>query len=141
MRVSLRHLAPGELDHELIWLSVSVASAAAISSWLALHLPWPACVFRALTGLPCVTCGATRASYALLHGHASIAWRLNPLATLALGAVAVFDLYAAAVLLARLPRVRIGFRSLADRRAVCALLFAAALLNWAYLLRSGLLGR
>lgn len=141
MRVSLRRLSPGELDHELIWLSVSVASAVAISSWLALHLPWPACTFRALTGLPCVTCGATRASVALLHGHAAIAWSLNPLATVALCAVAVFDVYAAAVLLARLPRVRIAVRSLAGQRAVCAWIAAAALLNWAYLLRSGLLGR
>jgi len=41
---------------------------------------FPPCPFRSITGLPCVSCGMTRASYALLSGDLWAAWRLNPLA-------------------------------------------------------------
>jgi len=52
---------------------------------------YPRCVFRALTGLDCPGCGATRALHALLHGRVAEAWRYNPmfLALIAVGGVAV----------------------------------------------------
>ena len=43
------------------------------------HLPWPGCWFRALTGIPCPTCGCTRCLLALTHGDFAAALRLNPL--------------------------------------------------------------
>ncbi len=39
----------------------------------------PMCTFRALTGLECPGCGATRATHELLHGHLLAAWRYNAL--------------------------------------------------------------
>ncbi len=38
---------------------------------------YPPCVFRALTGLLCAGCGATRAAHQLLHGNVAEAMRLN----------------------------------------------------------------
>ena len=38
---------------------------------------YPPCVFRAMTGLLCAGCGATRATHQLLHGHFAEAFRLN----------------------------------------------------------------
>lgn len=38
------------------------------------------CMFHKLSGLPCVFCGGTRATSALLHGNLERAWYLNPLA-------------------------------------------------------------
>src|SRR5688572_8141258 len=38
---------------------------------------YPPCVFRALTGLLCPGCGATRAMHHLLHGDVAGAFRLN----------------------------------------------------------------
>ena len=46
MQFSVRRLAPGELDHELIWLSASVLSLGFAAVWLTLGLPWPHCVFH-----------------------------------------------------------------------------------------------
>jgi len=43
MQLVRRHLVPPELDHELIWLTVSFGSLAFAAIWLALGLPWPRC--------------------------------------------------------------------------------------------------
>jgi hypothetical protein len=134
MRLRLRALDRGEPDHEMIWLMVTVFAAAAGLSWLWLHLPVPQCNFRALFGIPCFTCGSTRAVLALAHGDFSGAWHFNPLATVALCAITVFDVYAAAVLLSGAPRVRLSFGSARQRRIALSLLLSAGLLNWVYLL-------
>lgn len=42
------------------------------------------CLLLRVTGQPCPTCGSTRALVALLHGQGAVAFRCNPLATVAL---------------------------------------------------------
>jgi hypothetical protein len=135
MRVYWRRLRPGELDHELVWLGVSVMSAALAAAWFAMQLPWPRCNFRALFGIPCFTCGSTRSATALLHGDFSGAWSWNPLATIAMLAIAGFDLYALGVLVSRAPRLRISFGC--AKWPLVATLFAAGAANWLYLLLHG----
>lgn len=132
MRVYWRRLRPSELDHELLWLAVSVTSAALGAAWLALQLPWPGCNFRMLFGIPCFTCGATRAALALLNGDLAHAWTWNPLATVTMLGVALFDVYAFAVLVLRRPRLRVDLSS--AKWLLVGLVVAAAGLNWAYLL-------
>ena len=132
MRIYWRRLRPGELDHELVWLLVTVTAAAMGAAWFALQLPWPRCNFRALFGMPCFTCGSTRSAIALLQGNVSGAWSWNPLATIAMLAIAVFDVYAFAVLVSRGPRLRINFAK--AKWPLLIVLFAAGALNWAYLL-------
>lgn len=46
-------------------------------NWLLPHQP---CGFRSVTGLPCVLCGGTRATTALLHGDLHRAINLNAIA-------------------------------------------------------------
>ena len=132
MHVYWRRLKPGELDHELVWLLVSVTGAALGAFWLALHLPWPRCNFRALFGVPCFTCGSTRSAIGLLHGDLSAAWTSNPLATMTMLAIAVFDVYALGVLISRGPRLRISFGR--AKWPLLMLLLLAGALNWSYLL-------
>ena len=67
MRLLWRDRSAKGPDHELIWLAVSVIVLAGSAAWLAMALPWPKCPFLATTGLPCVTCGATRSAIAFLH--------------------------------------------------------------------------
>ena len=45
--------------------------------------PPSVCVFRLVTGLPCPTCGGTRATLGLASGDLALAFRYNPLVTLA----------------------------------------------------------
>jgi Protein of unknown function (DUF2752) len=134
MRLVWRRISPADFNHELVWLVVSVAALAAGLIWLRLGLPWPRCPFLAVTGYPCLTCGATRCTIALLHGNFPLAWSWNPLAFVALGGVALFDLYAAVVLLAQTPRFRVIDWTRAEKNAVRIAVVALIALNWIYLL-------
>jgi Protein of unknown function (DUF2752) len=50
---------------------------------------YPVCTFHQLTGLNCPGCGATRATYALVHGHFDSALRDNALFIVALAGTAI----------------------------------------------------
>ena len=134
MRVVWRRMPAAGFDHELIWLTVTVAVVAGGAAWLAIGLRWPPCPFLAVTGLPCLTCGATRATIAFLHGNFLSAVSWNPLAFLALCGVAVFDLYAVVVLLGRAPRLRMVDWTRTERNIVGVAVVCALLANWIYLL-------
>ena len=134
MRLVSRPLAPKEFDHELVWLVVSVAALIAGGLWLWLGLMWPRCPLLTLTGYPCLTCGATRCAIALGHGHLAQAWQWNPLALVAMGGVLLFDIYAAIVLAARLPRLRFVESTRAQKNGVRLIIVALIAVNWIYLL-------
>jgi hypothetical protein len=134
MRLAWRRLRPGELDAELIWLCVTLASGAVGLMWLALQLPVPQCTFRTISGLPCVTCGATRGAMALVQGDVSTAFWLNPLVFVGIAAVALFDIYALIVLLAGAQRLRVVLPARRARSVLVAISCSALLLNWIYLL-------
>jgi hypothetical protein len=134
MRIQSRRLAPGELDHELIWLSVSLGSLAIAAAWFALRLPWPHCIFLAVTGHPCLTCGATRAAIAFFHLDFWSAWKWNPLVFAALCGLSIFDAYAFAVLVIRAPRLRIVQFTRSEKSFLRLIAVILLLLNWIYLL-------
>lgn len=134
MRLVSRRLAPGEFDHELVWLAVSVAAIVAGAGWLWLGLGWSRCPLLALTGYPCLTCGATRCAIAFGHGHFSQAWLWNPLALLGICGLLLFDLYAAIVLVVRLPRFRLTNWTRTEKNVVRIAVIALVLANWIYLL-------
>jgi hypothetical protein len=134
MQLCWKRLAPAETDHELLWLGVSTATLAASAIWLGLRLPWPGCAFHDLTGVPCVTCGATRSAVEFLHGHFHAALLFNPLVFASLWAILLFDLYAFAVLATRAPRLRARDWTGAEKKILRAMVIAVLLSNWAYLL-------
>jgi hypothetical protein len=132
MQISSRRLAPKETDYELLWLGASVSALVAGVIWFALHLPWPVCIFHEMTGLPCVTCGATRAAIQFLQGHFLAAWIWNPLVFLVICCVAVFDAYALVVLITRAPRLRLIQFSQFEKRALRIAVICMLALNWLY---------
>jgi len=134
MRLVSRPLAPKEFDHELVWLAVSVAGLIAGGAWLWLGLMWPRCPLLALTGYPCLTCGATRCAIAFGHGHVAQAWHWNPLALVAICGVVLFDVYAAIVLIGRLPRWRLVDWTRPEKKIFRVTIIALLALNWIYLL-------
>jgi Protein of unknown function (DUF2752) len=134
MRLVWRPLAPDGFNHELVWLSISAAAAITGAIWLRLGFPTLRCPFLAVTGYPCLTCGATRSAVAFLHGNFALAWSWNPLAFVALGGVAVFDLYAFVVLIGRLPRLRLIEWTRTEKNAVRIAVVALITVNWIYLL-------
>jgi hypothetical protein len=134
MRLRVRRLSPGEIDHELIWLSVSLASLGLAATWLTIGLPWPRCIFHEITSLPCVTCGMTRCGIQFFHAHFLTALKWNPLVFAALCGLTAFDLYAFATLATRGPRLRISFDTQTARTFVRGAVISALVLNWIYLL-------
>ena len=134
MRITRRSLVRDGIDHELIWLTVSLASLGLAAGWFTLGLPWPRCLFHDLTGLPCITCGATRSAVQFFHGHFIAAWRWNPVVFVALCALSIFNAYAFVALVLRAPRLRIEFQTTAERKYARILVITALALNWIYLL-------
>ena len=134
MRAYRHQIAAQEIDYELVWLLVSLGAFLGLALWFAARLPTPQCVFHTLTGLPCVTCGATRSAFQFLHGHFSASLFFNPLAFLAFCSVLAYDLYALVMLATRAPRLRFGNFSRSEKllaRGAVIILLAG---NWLYLL-------
>ncbi len=134
MQVLRQPLGPGETDHELIWLSVSVASLGLAATWFSLGLPWPRCLFHDLTGRPCLTCGMTRSAIQFFHGHFLAALKWNPLVFAVLCGVTAFDLYGFFALVTRAPRLRIIFWTASEKKVARIIVITALALNWVYLL-------
>lgn len=134
MRLVWRRTLPAEFNYELVWLVVSVAAAIGGAIWLRLGFPTLRCPFLAVTGYPCLTCGATRSAIAVLHGNFSTAWLWNPLALVALCGVGLFDVYAAIVLITRGPRLRLVDWTRREKNAVRIAFVALIAVNWIYLL-------
>ena len=137
MTLTWRRLGPLEVDHEALWLLVGGASLCLLGVALATPgIQLPRCVFKTITGLPCPTCGVTRAIIALSRGDVDHAVFMNPLAAIACAAGVAYLLYAAVVLALRLPRFRPTVSAAGARRVRIAAVAAIAT-NWAWLIATG----
>jgi hypothetical protein len=134
MRLVWHRAAANQFDHELALLGVSVGVLAGGAIWLTFGLPWPRCLFRSVTGLPCFSCGVTRCTISLVHGNFLTAWQWNPLGFVAVCALILFDLYAAIVIIGRMRRLRVVDWTAREKRFTRILVASALALNWIYLL-------
>jgi hypothetical protein len=88
----------------------------------------PVCVFRRITGYPCATCGATRATAKLLRGDWTDAFALNPLMSALLVVTPV------AIIVAWLTRNRLPQLSQRGWHLLGWAVLALVLANWAYVI-------
>ncbi len=93
------------------------------------------CMMKATTGLPCPTCGGTRALHHLAHLDLARAWTMNPLVTLGLLAVVPWAL--ADSWLMRGGRALELQADTRGARRIALAAGAALLVNWFYLLGAG----
>ena len=134
MRAYRHQIAAQEIDYELVWLLVSLGAFLGLALWFAARLPTPQCVFHTLTGVPCVTCGATRSAFQFLHGHFYVSLFFNPLAFFAFCSVLAYDLYALVILATDAARVRFDNFSHSEKLLVRGAVIILLAGNWLYLL-------
>lgn len=117
----------------LLWGGVALALVALGPFFERLSAKLPACVFRGVTGLPCPTCGGTRAALALARLDPAGAFQANPLVALGL----LFLVGGGLVAFAR----ALSGRGVAEPAHVPAWVRAGLVLvlaaNWAYLIVDG----
>ncbi len=122
-----QQLALGASLLALAWMAIW--GARILGRWLVLM---PACLFHQLTGLPCPTCGATRATLAFAQGDWLAALQWNPVIVLIYAA-----LLAASVLMILLALINkpLGSRGLEAALTRARWWMAGAVAaNWIYLL-------
>jgi hypothetical protein len=115
----------------LLWLAAAASVVGLRPLWLALVPLMRPCVFRSLTGIPCPTCGTTRAATAFLHGNLAAAFTANPLAAAAGLFFVVGAPLAALWAILRLPVPVVSFPLPARARFAVVAVVAA---NWLYLI-------
>ena len=126
---------PGALPLGAIFLGIGAAAAFAVAVLHLDRLPMLVCLFRATTGLPCLTCGATRALAALASGDLMGALVLNPLATM--WALALVPWGLGDLALSTRGRALSLEVAPAAARAIRVAAGVALLANWAYLVAAG----
>jgi hypothetical protein len=129
------HARPAAPPLGAIFLGIGLLFALAVGILHLDRLPFTICTFKAITGLPCMTCGTTRTLGLLFRGDLAHALSMNPLATVAgigLTAWGLADLWLlrrhAALGVETAPAARLFLR-------VTAIVLVAA--NWAYLISAG----
>jgi len=114
----------------LLWLVLAIAGT--IVAWILhqhLGMSMTLCTFKTITGLPCLTCGATRCALCALEGRFIAAFAYNPL-------VFTGALVAGVLLLLRVVSgctLRLDLRG-RPRTVAWVLAIALVLANWAYLI-------
>ncbi len=125
------------VDHEAIWGPLAILALLVARFFPFDLVSLGACPWRALTGIPCPTCGATRCIMELTRLDLGAALAMNPLAALVGLGAAVYAVHALGVWLLGWQRWRPSVSSSRVQRALRIGTVAALLLNWAYLILVG----
>ena len=134
MRLILEKRTRGQIEFGIIYGGIALLAVCAGRFVPVLSFA-PSCVFKGLTGVPCPTCGATRAVVHLAQGELSASLILNPLVVLCLVIASAIFFYSLITLVLDVPRVRV---ILSDREKNIArsAVVALVLANWCYLIIS-----
>jgi hypothetical protein len=130
------HAAPGGFPVFAAFGAAGVAAAFAVRLLHLDRLGFSLCMFKALTGIPCMTCGTTRTLGLLAHGDAAGAFAMNPLVAAAAAILAVLAVADLAGYAAR-GRVLSFSASPGAARALRIMVPVALLVNWIYLIAAG----
>ncbi|HUJ16410.1 MAG TPA: DUF2752 domain-containing protein [Nitrospirota bacterium] len=131
MEVTFRKRERGGIEFGIIYGLIALLALVA-ARFLPVLAVAPSCPFKALTGLPCPTCGSTRSIVHLAHGDFTAALAMNPLICM-LCTVAFLGLfYGILAKVTELPGFRIA---LSDREKNAFRVVAVLILlsNWMYL--------
>lgn len=137
MRVEQSERKKGELNLPLLYfLVLGLCAAAAFTLHTLNKVPHFTCVFKAVTGVPCPTCGSTRVARNLFELKAGAAFLANPMVfIIGIGFVAWF-IYGFYMLLTK-KKVKIT-PTKKEIRLLKWIVLIAVFLNWIYLILAGI---
>jgi hypothetical protein len=131
VRFVLKKRQSGQIEYGVIYGGIALLALFA-GRFLPLLDLAPSCVFKAVTGVPCPTCGSTRSIVFLSHGDMLSAFYMNPLVALCAIIALVYFFYRIITLAFELPAMEVALTEREqDRLRVLAALFVG--LNWLYL--------
>ena len=105
------------------------------------HLSAEVCLFKNVTNIPCPSCGTSRAVVALLHGHYSDAFYMNPIGFIVASIMLLAPIWIIADLLRRSSSLYSCYRQaeLALRKPQYAIpMVTLVLVNWMWNINKGL---
>lgn len=126
-----------EVDAEMVWGAVGLVVLLGARLVPPPLTDWYKCPFHTMTGIPCFTCGMTRAFRHMVRFDIAEAFAVSPLGALFCLFTAAYVLYALVVVPFRLPRPRVRLESRAARWALRLGVPALLILNWIYLICHG----
>lgn len=129
-----RQIRKSEIDHELIWLLVSIGCLVGGIVWIYFSIPMPRCIFKLFTGIPCPTCGTTRCIMYILKGEIHKAFNINPLTFISILFIFIYNCYALITVVFRLPRLRDIVLSRRSKVAIRVFIILIFVSNWFYLI-------
>lgn len=134
MRVIFKKRTPGQIEFGVIYGGIAL-----VALYLARFLPLlsiaPSCAFKGLTGMPCPTCGSTRAVVHLSQGKLASALALNPAVTLVMIFAGLFFFYSLITLV-------FGFRRIGlllterEKKIIGIVSLVLLFLQWGWLART-----
>lgn len=132
MRIQMSKREPGQIEFGIIYGSIAALCVLAVKYLPIAHVA-PSCVFKGISGIPCPTCGATRALMNMTEGNFMDAVTMNPLAAVLVAAALLSCLYSVVSLLFGLRRVAFSLSEREkDRMRIAAVMIVLA--NWGYVL-------
>jgi hypothetical protein len=132
MRLMAKKREAGELEFGIIYGTIALV-AVGIAKALPLEKLAPSCLFRSLTGVPCPTCGITRALMHFSRGEMAMALLQNPLFLLLLMLTLLYGVVNSTAVLLRLPRVVVLLTPF-ERNLLITAAGAVIAANWTYLI-------
>jgi hypothetical protein len=131
MQITLENRPPRSPVH-IAWGIIVILAILLVRIFSNLLPLIPPCIFRLVTGIPCLTCGGTRCIVALSNFDIAASFHYNPLIMLTLIGLILFSLIIFAGIIFR-RRLAITLSPLEKRGLrISAILLVAA--NWVYLI-------
>jgi hypothetical protein len=118
------------------WLGWNIAERAGSPAAL------PVCLFKQVTGLPCPSCGTTRAILEMIDGRIVDSLLVNPFGALAVAAMFIVPLWCIADLIRKSDSFYRAYgrgeRLITQSRAISVLALAVVALNWLWNIAKGI---
>jgi hypothetical protein len=132
LRILLKERTPGQIEFGIIYGGFALIALVVTRFLPALTTVLPSCVFKGITGIPCPTCGATRAVMHLSRGDIIASLEMNPLVAIAVVSGMMYFIYSALTFLFNMRRITVIFadNEMNPVRLIVALTVA---INWGYL--------